>query len=158
MGSWFLALEQSGLGDAMRSSSVLYPFANVLHIVGLCFFFGAIAIMDARLLGAFSGLALKPFIACWRRVAMAAFAIQVVSGFLLLSAEASAIVENPVFRNKMILIVLGLANVAAFELVTKREIAGTDTGRPPLAARVSGAASLTIWTLVAIAGRLIAYF
>ncbi len=158
MGSWFLALEQSGLGEAMRSSSVLYPLANVLHIAGLCFFFGAIAIMDARLIGAFAEMPLKPFVGRWRRVAMAAFAIQIVSGFMLFSAEASAIVENPVFRNKMILIGLGLANVAAFELVTKREIAGIETGRPPLAARISGAASLATWTLVAVAGRLIAYF
>jgi len=158
MGSWFLALEQSGLGESMRNSPVLYPLANVLHIAGLCFFFGAIAIMDARLMGAFNAMALKPFVSRWRRAAMAAFAIQIVSGFMLFSAEASAIVENPVFRNKMILIVFGLANVAAFELVTKREIAGTETGRPPMAARVSGAASLAIWTLVAVAGRLIAYF
>lgn len=158
MGEWFLALEQSGLGDAMRSSSVLYPLANVAHIVGLCFFFGAIAIMDARLIGAFTAMPLKPFVSRWRRVAMAAFAIQVVSGFMLFSAEASAIVENPVFRNKMILIVLGLANVAAFELVTKKEIAGAAGGPPPTAARVSGIVSLAIWTLVAVAGRLIAYF
>ena len=158
MGSWFLALEQSGLGDAMRSSSVLYPFANVLHIVGLCFFFGAIAVMDARLIGAFTSMPLKPFVSRWRRLAVAAFVIQIVSGFMLFSAEASAIVENPVFRNKMILIALGLANVAVFELVTKREVAQTGSGHPPLAARVSGVVSLGIWTLVAVAGRLIAYF
>jgi hypothetical protein len=158
MGEIFLALEQSGLGAAMRSSSVLYPTANVLHIVGLSFFFGAISIMDARLLGAFQPMPLKPFVSRWRRVAMAAFAIQIVSGFMLFSAEASAIVENPVFRLKVLLIVIGLANVVAFEVVTKPGITGWTDGRPPTAARVSGALSLAIWTTVAIAGRLIAYF
>lgn len=158
MGELFLALEQSGLGEAMRGSSFLYPLANVMHIVGLAAFFGAIAIMDARLLGAFSPMPLKPFVSRWRRLAMAAFAVQVASGFLLFSAEASAIVENPVFRNKVVLIVLGLVNVAAFEIVTKREIAASPDGRPSIAARVSGAVSLLIWTLVAVAGRLIAYF
>ena len=88
----FLALEQSGIGAAMRGSSFLYPLANVLHIIGLAAFAGAIAVMDARLLGAFQPLPLAPFVNGWRRAAMAGFAVQVVSGFLLFSAEASAIV------------------------------------------------------------------
>ena len=155
---WFLALEQSGLGAAMRGSAVLYPLANVLHILGLVSFAGAIAIMDARLLGAFAELPLGPFVSRWRRVAMAGFAIQIASGFLLFSAEASAIVENPVFRLKMLLILLGLINVATFELVTKPGLTIWREGRPSPAARVSGAVSLLIWLSVAASGRLIAYF
>ncbi len=158
MGEIFLALEQSGLGAAMRGSSFLYPLANVLHILGLASFAGAIAIMDARLLGAFQPMPLRPFVGRWRRVAMIAFAVQVVSGFMLFSAEASAIIENPIYRLKLLLIVLGLANVAAFEIVAKPEVAGWREGPPPAAARVSGALSLLIWAGVATAGRLIAYF
>jgi hypothetical protein len=157
MGLVFLALEQSGLGEAMRTSSFLYPLANVLHILGLAAFAGAISIMDARLLGAFAQLPLKPFISRWRKAAIAAFLVQVVSGFLLFSAEASAIVENPVFRLKVLLIVVGLANVAVFEMVTKPGLARPD-GQPPLAAKVSGTVSLLAWFSVAAAGRLIAYF
>jgi hypothetical protein len=154
----FLALEQSGLGAAMRGSSFLYPLSTVLHIVGLACFAGAIAIMDARLLGAFAPMPLKPFVSRWRQAAAVAFAVQAVSGFLLFSAEASAIAENPVFQFKVLLIVLGLANVAAFEIVTKPEVAGWKDGPPPTAARVSGALSLLIWAGVATLGRLIAYF
>lgn len=158
LAGWFLGLEQSGLGAAMRGSSFLYPLANVLHILGLASFAGAIAIMDARLLGAFAQMPLRPFVSRWRRVAMAAFAVQVSSGFLLFAAEASAIAENPVFQLKVLLIVIGLANVAVFELVTKPGLAGWHDGRPPPAARISGAISLLAWFSVAAAGRLIAYF
>lgn len=158
MADLLLALEHSGLGEAMRGSSFLYPLANVLHILGLACFAGAIAIVDARLLGAFAQLPLRAFVGRWRRVAMAAFAVQVGSGFLLLAAEASAIAENPVFRLKMLLIVIGLVNVAAFDLVTKPGLAGGEGGRPPTATRVSGAVSLLVWISVAAAGRLIAYF
>lgn len=154
----FLALEQSGLGAVMRGSSFLYPLANVLHIIGLAAFAGAIAVMDARLLGAFQPMPLAPFVGRWRRIAMVGFAIQVTSGFLLFSAEASAIVENPVFRLKVLLILVGLANVAVFEFVTKPGLATWREGRPPLSARISGAVSLVAWLSVAAAGRLIAYF
>lgn len=154
----FLALERSGLGAAMRESWFLYPLANVLHVLGLAGFAGAIAIMDARLLGAFRGIPLAPFVDRWRRVAMAAFAVQVASGILLFSAEASAIVENPVFRVKILLIVLGLANVAVFELVSRPGLATWRDGNPPPSARISGAVSLIAWLAVAAAGRLIAYF
>ena len=153
-----LALEHSGLGAAMRGSAFLYPLANVLHIVGLSLFAGAIAIMDARLLGAFAALPLASFVRRWRRVAMAAFAVQIASGFMLFSAEASSIAENPVFRLKMLLIVVGLANVAAFEIVAKPGISGWTGAGVPVAARVSGAASLALWAAVAVFGRLIAYF
>ena len=158
MAELFLALEQSGLGAAMRESSFLYPLANVLHILGLGAFAGAIAIMDARLLGAFAQMPLVAFVRRWRKVAMAAFVVQVVSGFLLLSAEASAIVENPVFRLKVLLIMVGLVNVAVFELVTKPRLAGSHDAQPGLAAKVSGTVSLLVWFAVAAAGRLIAYF
>lgn len=114
--------------------------------------------MDARLLGAFQPLPLAPFVNRWRRAAMVGFAIQVVSGFLLFSAEASAIVENPVFRVKVLLILVGLANVAVFEFVTKPGLAEWREGRPPPSARISGAVSLAAWLAVAAAGRLIAYF
>ncbi|MBM3545683.1 MAG: hypothetical protein FJX54_01920 [Alphaproteobacteria bacterium] len=158
MGGLFLALEQSGLGAAMRESSFLYPLANVLHIVGLVCFAGAIAIMDARLMGAFEALPLRSFVSRWRKVAMAAFAVQIVSGFMLFSAEASAIIDNPVFQLKLLLIAIGLGNVVVFELVTKPGIAGWQGGQPPMIAKISGAVSLLAWIAVAAAGRLIAYF
>jgi hypothetical protein len=156
---WLLALEQSGLGEAMRGSSFLYPLANVTHILGLAAFAGAVAIMDVRLLGGFTALPLAPFVARWRRAAMAAFALQVGSGILLFSAEASAIAENPVFRLKLLLIAIGLANVAVFELATRPKLSGWQPGAaPPAAARFSGAISLGAWLAAAAAGRLIAYF
>ncbi len=50
----FQALEASGLGAAIRQSAWLYPFANIGHVVAVVTFFAAVAVMDVRLLGAFS--------------------------------------------------------------------------------------------------------
>jgi hypothetical protein len=140
---WVLALEQSGLGAAMRSSAFLYPSANVLHILGLAVFAAALA----------------RFVARWRRIAAAALLVQVVSGFLLFAAEASAIAENPVFRLKLLLILIGILNVVLFEIMTRPRLSGWVPGAPPpAAARIAGAVSLAVWLSVAAAGRLIAYF
>jgi hypothetical protein len=101
---------------------------------------------------------LRSFVGRWRKAAMAAFVVQVVSGFMLFSAEATAIIENPIYQLKLLLIGIGLANVAVFELVTKPGLVGAGNGEPPFAAKVSGTVSLLTWFAVAAAGRLIAYF
>ena len=45
-------LEQSALGEFMRTSSLwTYPIVNLLHIFGIAALFGAVAVIDLRLLG-----------------------------------------------------------------------------------------------------------
>jgi hypothetical protein len=156
---WVLALEQSGLGAEMRSSAFLYPSANVLHILGLAAFAAAVAIMDLRLLGTFSTMPLARFVTRWRQIAAVALLVQMASGFLLFAAEASAIAENPVFRLKLLLILVGILNVVVFDVMTRPRLSGWQPGAPPpTAARIAGAVSLAVWLAVAATGRLIAYF
>ena len=45
----FIALEGSGLGQAIRQSSWIYMAANVGHIVALVVFAGAVAVLDLRM-------------------------------------------------------------------------------------------------------------
>jgi len=155
----FVALEQSGFAAAVRESPWLYPLANVGHIVALVVFAGAIAVMDLRLLGAFAAMAPGPLLRRARSVAVAAFCVQAATGFMLFAAEASHVVVNPVFQIKMALVVAGLANVLAFELVTRRKIAHLPAGAAmPAAGRIAGVLSLGVWIAVAACGRSIAYF
>ena len=51
---FLIALEQSGLGAAIRQSVWLYPAANVGHILALTLFAGGVVAMDLRLIGAFA--------------------------------------------------------------------------------------------------------
>lgn len=154
-----LALEKSALGDFVRGSALLYPLANVVHILGLAAFAAAVAIMDLRLLGAFADAQPAAFVDRWRRWAMVGFAVQVASGFLLFTAEATAIAENPLFRIKVVAIAVGLANVAAFQLGAARRLLAVPAGAPmPPAARLAGLVSLAAWLATAACGRLIAYF
>ena len=49
--SIFLALQESALGHAMRSSLALYPAVEILHIFGFVVLVGSILALDLRVLG-----------------------------------------------------------------------------------------------------------
>ena len=68
--AFLIALEQSGLGAAIRQSAWAYPAANVGHIVALTLFAASVAIMDLRMLGAFAATPPASVVRPARRVAM----------------------------------------------------------------------------------------
>jgi hypothetical protein len=75
-----IALEQSGLAAAIRQSVWAYPAANVGHIVALTLFAGSVAIMDARLLGAFAAAPPADVVRPARRAAMLGLLLMAVTG------------------------------------------------------------------------------
>jgi hypothetical protein len=155
----FVALEQSGFSAGIRQSPWLYPAANVGHIVFLVLFAGALAVMDVRLAGGLNAIAPTPMLARARAVAVAALAGLALTGFVLFAAEASALVRNPLFRLKLVLVGVALINVAIYELWARRAVQGLREGAPmPTAVRIAGFVSISIWLAVAACGRAIAYF
>jgi len=153
------AIEQSWLGVAARESVWLYPSANVGHILGLMILAGSIALIDARLLGAFREMAPGPFLRVGRRFAIAGLLTMLLTGSVLFAAEATHVSANLIFQTKLALIGTALANVLLFELFVARQVRiGIAGVTMPVAARLSAALSLGLWLGVATAGRLIAYF
>jgi hypothetical protein len=149
---WMLSLEQSGLGRSARSAVWLYPSANLLHVLGAALLLGSIATFDVAVLRrmavatALAGVAIP--------IAALGLGLQFVSGAVLLSAEASALVRNPAFQLKMAMLLIGLVNVAVFHALFGR---GRMRGGGVERARPFAALSLAVWTAVLLAGRAIAY-
>ncbi len=155
----FMAIEGSAFAAMVRQSPFAYMAANVAHILSLMVFFGAVAIMDLRLAGFFKATAPATILRGARRVAIVGFLGLIASGAMLFAAEASHIILNPMFRIKLILILLGFINIAVFEFVLARKISDVPPLAPlPGSARFAGMASIAIWLAVAACGRLIAYF
>lgn len=155
----FVALEASALGAAIRQSSWAYMVANIGHVVALALFAGSIAVMDLRLAGAFAATSPGRVLHGARRAAIAAFALLVVTGLALFTAEASHVILNRAFQFKLGLIALGLLNVAWVEFSVLPKLRDTLPLTPlPRGARFAGIASMAIWLAVAICGRAIAYF
>jgi hypothetical protein len=150
---YLAALEASVLGQTARSSIWLFPISNLAHVLGAALLVGSIAVFDILLLRkryetaiSVAGYALP--------LAMLGVALLVLSGPVLLAAEASAIGRNPVFLTKMTLISAGLFNIAAYYAGAWREKINNGL---PRRARMHAAISLGVWISVLLAGRLIAY-
>lgn len=148
---WMISLEQSGLGQAARASVWLYPSANLIHVLGAALLLGSIATFDMAVLRRNPAAAALANIA----IPIAAFGLllQVVSGGVLLAAEASALVRNPAFQLKMAMLLIGIVNVVAFHLLAGGGLRRGDLGK----ARPFAALSLAVWVAVLLAGRAIAY-
>ena len=156
---FLIALEQSALGAAIRQSVWAYPTANVGHILALTLFAASVAIMDARLLGAFAAAPPATIVRPARRMAMVGLLLMAVTGSMLFIAEASHVAMNPVFQIKATLIALGLINALLVAKALDKALEATPAFVPlPARVRSAGAISLAIWISVAACGRLIAYF
>lgn len=157
LAAWAAALEASGLSFMLRDSTWIYPLANLGHIVGLSLLVGPIVALDLRLLGIGRAVAVAALSRTLTPIAITGLVLQVLSGLLLFTADASALVGNPVFRIKALLLVLGLANAIAFRRIWRHALDVWDSN-PPALGRAQAALSILFWLGVAISGRLIAYF
>ena len=157
---WLMALEQSGLGIAMRQSILLYPLVETVHIVGLALLVGSIAVFDLRVLGVARRRPLVPVARIAVPLSALGFLVAAPTGLLLFTTEATHIAANPSFRVKLACIAVALANVGLFRLGPWRRIEewGALGGVAPLSARLGAAVSLAAWLGAICGGRLIAYF
>ena len=154
-------LEHSPIGHAMRESGVwTYGCVNLLHILGVASLFGAVLVLDLRLVGVWRTVALPAISQPTVTVAGVGFAVAVLSGICLLATKATEYVDNPFLYIKFSAIGLGLVNVAALTSLPAwkqhrtRELSPGE--RSKLA--VMGGISLFCWLSAVTAGRMIGYW
>ncbi|TCD05545.1 hypothetical protein EYB45_06785 [Erythrobacteraceae bacterium CFH 75059] len=148
----------------MRSSPHIYPWANVLHVLGVALLVGAIGILDLRIAGAWRRLPLEALSAALTPLAATGVAVQAASGLVLFAADGQALAASGVFHAKLALMAAALLNAALFRwrwrsLAHASRTRGEVVAReePPASARLLALASLALWIAVLILGRLIAY-
>jgi hypothetical protein len=143
---------------ALMKQEWSWPIAESIHFVGLTLLFGSIAAWDLRLLG----VARQVPIAAFHRLipfAVIGFATNAASGTFFLMTYPDQYLYNPAFHLKMLCLILAGANVALFYLTTFRRVTCLGPGaRCPVSARLSGAVSLALWTIVIVAGRMITFY
>ena len=152
-----LALEGSGFARAVRQSVWLYPMANVLHVVAVTTFAGAVAVMDFALLGLIGDRNLE-LARRARQAVVGLFVIVVATGAVLFAAEASHVALNRVFQLKLLFIALALANALLLGRAALADVAPSSTPETHAAARIAAILSIVAWIAVVALGRLIAYY
>lgn len=155
----FKTLYDSPVATAIRETTSYFPWLESIHVLAITLVFGTICIVDLRLLGYRSHrksarrliVDLLPF--TW-----VAFGLAIVTGSLLFVSNAVTYAHNTQFQLKMIAIVLAGLNMAVFHLTAYRRIGDWDeASSPPLAARIAGAGSVILWTVVICLGRWIGF-
>jgi hypothetical protein len=154
-------LQGSALGHAMRESGVwTYGVVNLVHILGVSTLFGAILVLDLRLLGLWRKVALPAISEPVVPVAATGFVVAALSGVCLLATKATDYVGNPFLYIKFPAIALGLLNaillraLPAWKERNTRELSSREQSR----LAVVGGVSLFCWLTAITAGRMIGYW
>src|ERR1700694_3383102 len=106
-------LERTSIGTAVRESLWLFPVIETVHIFGIILLVGATSILDLRLMGlTFRDEPVSRLAQRFLPWAWAGFLIQVTTGLLLFSSEATKMYGNLGFEIKMLLILV--AGIKAF--------------------------------------------
>ena len=145
-------LEQTPVGASVRQSLWLFPAIETVHLLGMAALLATIGAFSLRLMGVVQGE--ESISAVGRRLlpwTWAAFAIQVITGAMLFSSEATHMIRNPAFQIKMLLIALAGVQALVFHRTALRSRAAG------IATQVVGVISLALWIGVVAAGRWIGF-
>lgn len=157
--AWGETVEATPVGLAIAESRYAFLVIEGIHLIGLALAIGLLAFTDLRLMGVIlRSVPAREVVRQLRPWIFGGFAVIFISGGLLFWSAAGRLLDSPAFPIKLALIVVAGANAAWFEFfVSKRPPRPGDPAGLPRGARLAGFASLSLWTLVIIAGRLIAY-
>jgi hypothetical protein len=130
-----------------------HHLVRMLHIMTISSFFGAILLLDLRLIGLKPALPLKALSDLVMPFVYWTFGIAVATGLLLFFYDPVHVASHAYFSLKLILIALGMVNAAMFN---RRGfgVALTASGAMPRHARMIGTVSLLIWAGVMICATL----
>src|ERR1700732_5268630 len=133
-------LEQTSIGTAIRESLWLFPVIETVHIFGIILLVGGTSILDLRLMGlTFRDEPVSKLAQRFLPWAWAGFLIQVLTGLLMFSSEATKMYVNLAFQIKMLLILVAGINAFVFHSIAYQSVGKWDNDPvAPLAARAEG--------------------
>ena len=153
----FMKVEASGISTWLRESQSLWAFPLVLalHTVGLGLVVGSTVVVDLRILGVASIIPLKP-LEKFFSIMWLGFALNAVTGLMLLAKEATTVSVSGVFWVKMSLIALAIWVLTRIRTKVFDDPL-VDTRPIPNSVRVLALVSILLWAGAITAGRLMAY-
>lgn len=152
-------IHETTLAESIRESVWLFPLIECIHVVAIVFVVGSIARVDLRLMGLINRD--RPVLDVHEEMlpyTWTGFVIATIFGLLMWASKPLVYLGMPFFDVKLGLILLAFLNMLYFEYLPFRTV--TEWGRnpfPPIAARMSGAMSLSLWVSVLICGRLMGF-
>lgn len=133
-----------------------WPWAEAIHFVGMSLLFGAVMIMDLRLIGFFRKEVSLHAVHALTPWALIGFLLNLSTGVAFFLRDAERYWPNPDFWFKMACIGLAGLNFLVFWFVVRKQLdALPDDANADTFGRAVGLSSLVLWTLVIWGGRMI---
>ena len=134
----------------------VWPICEVLHFVGLCLLFGVMLLVNLRMVGFITGVALADVnrLLPW---AMVGLGINIITGMLFFLAAPEQYTQNSAFAWKMGLVVLGGLSLLYPAMFDQEHGSTSDVLHAPVTRKVVAACSLVIWVGVIFFGRFLPY-
>ncbi|WP_148863531.1 hypothetical protein [Marinobacter fonticola] len=153
-------IESAAPVAALRQSTWLYPLVNAGHILGVALLVGGIVPLDLRLLGAWRGYPVAPFLRVLRLTSACGLGLAVACGLLLFATAAADYAGSFLFLSKMAVVVGGVVNALVMgRALTRQAIWNLPLGASmPVTIRLGALVSLCAWVTALVLGRLLGYF
>jgi hypothetical protein len=153
---FFKWVDGTWLSKTINDSKWLFPAIEGVHIVALALLFGAVIVLNLRLLGV--GIRQRPVSELAQELAPWTFCSLIVilsSGVLLFATEATKSYRSMPFRIKIVLLVTAIV----FHYTVSRRIVSRE-GEPhhPMLAKAAAVFAIALWVSVGLAGRAIGFF
>ncbi len=148
----------SQLSQWIQAAYWLWPVLEIIHFFGLTLLMGGLIIVDLRMIGFFPKISLQGVKKLLPLVVFG-FLLNLITGVFFIYGDPSRYAINIGFQIKLILILLAGCNAAIYHFKIESYVLklGSSFKRPPLAVKLVGFTSLSLWTGVLLLGRLIPY-
>jgi hypothetical protein len=147
-------MERSPIGEFMRGSQLIFPIFEIIHLLGLALFVGTLVLTDMGLLGlAMRRQPIHQVVAALAPWTWRGFAILLLTGPFMFTAQAAKWHDNPIFWLKMLLLIIA----TVFQLSVRRKIASMDLPLRPATAKLIGAVSLILWISLALSAKMMEF-
>ena len=153
----FHVLRNVTVSQAFMHSRWGWPAAQIGHFLGLSILIGTVFMFDLRMLGIARGISISALhkLIPW---GVAGFLLNLLTGFMFLTATPDQYVYNAAFQWKVLFLALAGLNVLVFYSFSFGAAKLIGPGASvPLAGKIAAASSLFLWTAIIVAGRMIAF-
>lgn len=149
-------LENTAYSQWILTGLIGWPLVLSIHAMGLAIAVGMIFAMNLRILGLYKTIPLSATHTLLN-FAWIGIALNVFSGLSLFMTQANFYVTSPPFLVKITAIIAGIVVLRIGQTTLQREGPNWETNGVSSNGRNLAIASLALWTLAVVTGRLIAY-
>lgn len=147
------------MSTALHESFYMFNWIESTHVLTLMVSLGALVVIDLRMLGLWLvDVPASRLAARLGPMMFVGFGVMVITGVTLFTAIPVRYTQNIWFRAKLVLMIVAALNAYLFHRHLNASASTWDSDRvPPRRTRMAAAISLSLWVLVVICGRFIAY-